>query len=111
VTVPAAPLRELRDQTPDPATRLWADFTLAASTPADPAAAAALDAAARGDGADQPLARQLGEALHAEGAERTRRLDEATRWLRTHHPEAARIWAGWRIEGDRLVPVSAPELH
>ena len=89
----------------DPAIGLWADFALAASTPADRAAAAALAAAAQ----RRPARPRAGPAAprgaaSAEGAERTRRLDEATRWLRTHHPEAARVWAGWRVEGDRLVP-------
>jgi hypothetical protein len=109
--VPAGPLRELRDRGYDPAIGLWADFALAASTPADPAAATALAAAAQDDGPDQVLARTLLDALRAGGAERTRRLDEATLWLRTHHPDASRVWAGWRVEGDRLVPGPAPKLH
>jgi hypothetical protein len=111
VAVPAGPLRELRDLGYDPAIGLWADFALAASTPADHAAEAALAAAAEGDGPDQALARRLLDALRAGGAERTRRLDEATRWLRTHHPEAVRIWAGWRVEGGRLMPEPAPKLQ
>jgi hypothetical protein len=108
VPIPAAPLRELRERADDPAIVLWADFALAASTPTDRAAEAALAEASGRDGPDGALARMLLDALRAGGAERTRRLDEATRWLRTNHPEATRIWAGWRVEGDRLVPAPGP---
>jgi len=111
VVLPAAPLRELRDQGYNPSIGLWANFALAASTPTDHAAAAALAAAAEGDGPDRALARQLRDALRAVDSDRTRRLDEATLWLRTHHPEAARVWAGWSVEGGRLVREPAPKLH
>lgn len=113
LAVPVDPLVELRDRGDDPALTLWADFALAASAPADRADAAtrALADAARGDRPDHALAQALLDSLHARGDERIRRLDVATRWLRTHHPEAARLWAGWRVEGDRLVPIAAPELH
>ena len=73
--------------------------------PADGEAKAALARAAASDTPDRALAQMLLEALWSEGTERTRRLDEATRWLRTHHPEAAKVWAGWKVEGERLVPV------
>jgi hypothetical protein len=100
--IPAAPLRELRDRADDPAIGLWADFALAASTPADPAATDRLTAVARGDGPNRVLAETLVAALRAAGTDRTRHLDEATAWLRTNHPEAARIWSGWKVEGSRL---------
>jgi hypothetical protein len=106
--VAAGPLRELRDRGDDPAIALWADFALAAASPSDRDAAAALKKAAEQDGPDRAMARYLVDALAAKGAERTRHLDEATRWLRTHHPDAKRVWAGWVIEGDRLVPKPAP---
>lgn len=109
--IPVAPLRELRERDDDPAIGLWASFALAASPSADHAAAAALSAAAGREGPDRVLAQLLLDALRAEGARREQRLDEATRWLRTHHPEAARLWSGWRVEGERLVPGSAPKLQ
>jgi hypothetical protein len=112
LAIPAAPLGELRDRGDDPATVLWADFALAlaSSAPADRAdAVKGLTGAAEGDGPERALARTLLDALKAEGPERMRRLDEATLWLRLHHPEAARLWSGWRIEGDRLVPRPAPK--
>jgi hypothetical protein len=109
--VSAGPLRELRDTHDDPAIGLWANFALAASTPGDREAANALVTASQRDGPNQALAQRLLAALRADGPDRTRRLDEATLWLRTHHPEAARVWAGWRIEEGRLVPEPAPKLH
>jgi hypothetical protein len=105
VPIPAAPLRELRDRQYDPAITLWADFALAAAKPPDGDAAATLARAASGTAPDSAFATMLQEALRAEGTERIRRLDEASRWLRTHHPEAAKVWSGWRLEGDHLRPV------
>ena len=105
VPIPARELRELRDRRYDPAIGLWVDFALAVSTPADDEAAESLARAARGEAPDRNLARILEGALRSKGIERTRRLDEATRWLRTDHPEAAKLWAGWEVEGERLVRV------
>jgi hypothetical protein len=102
--VAVEPVRELRDRAEDPATRLWADFALAATSPADPGAAADLGRVAMSDEPDRPLAGMLLEALHARGDERRNRLDAATVWLRTHHPAAVEVWAGWRVEGRRLEP-------
>jgi hypothetical protein len=109
------PVRELRDRAEDPAIRLWADFALAAAAPGDPAATAALNRVATSDEPSRPLAQLLLEALNARGNERRNQLDAATLWLRAHHPATAEAWAGWRVEGDRLVPPrpgqAAPELH
>jgi hypothetical protein len=107
VPIPAEPLRELRAKNYDPAITLWADFALAAARPsdADADADAALARAAQGEAPVSAFAAMLQEAFRAEGTERIRRLDEATRWLRTHHPEAAKIWSGWRVDGERLIPV------
>ena len=41
-------------------------------------------------------------ALAAPAGERENRLDEATIWLRRHHPQAAKIWQGW--ESSRWAP-------
>jgi hypothetical protein len=105
VPIPSRELRELRDRHHDPAIDLWVDFALAASRPADGEARAELARAAASDIPDRALAQKLLDALWSEGTERTRRLDEATRWLRTHHPEALKVWAGWRLDGERVVPV------
>jgi hypothetical protein len=112
--VPSEPLAELARH-PDPAVALWARFALAAA-PGGPApeAAAALRAAARSDAPEpeRDLARLLVEALDAPRLlGRLRALDEATVWLRRHHPDAAALWEGWEIQGNRLVRRPAPELH
>jgi hypothetical protein len=113
VPIPDGPLRELREWSVDPAIGLWADFALAASRSRDLEAEAALREASRRDGPDRALAESLLDALRVEGEARLRRLDEATRLLRTDHPATARVWQGWRVEGDRLVPDPrpAPKLH
>jgi hypothetical protein len=103
VQIPPAPLRELHEKQYDPAVSLWADFALAVSHPPDGAAAAALAQAAQGDTHESAFARLLQEAAEARGPERLRRLDEATRWLRTNHPAAAEVWAGWSDRGDRVI--------
>jgi hypothetical protein len=103
--VPVAALRELRDKPYDPAIRLWAEFALAASRPPDDDGALALARTAESAVPERSFARLLREALALDGPDRISRLDEATRWLRTHHPEAARVWAGWKQDGDRLVRV------
>jgi hypothetical protein len=116
-----APLRELRDRRDDPATTLWADFAMAATTPPDRDAVDALRDATAVEGPYQPLAAMLVAALDARDDERTRQLDRATRWLRHNHPDARRVWDGWGIDGGRLVhrplgvpdstPQPAPKLH
>jgi hypothetical protein len=103
--IPARELRELRDRHYDPAIGLWVDFALAASRPSDGEAKAELARAASGNKLDSALARLLLEALWSEGEKRTQWLDEATRWLRANHPEAAKVWSGWTVERGRLAPV------
>ena len=105
--LPREPLEDVRRRS-DPAIVLWATFALAASGD-DPQAAAALKAVATGNTAERELAEQLDQALHAQGSARRARLDEATRWIRSHQPEAARLWNGWTLQGDRIVP--APKLR
>jgi hypothetical protein len=107
--VPRDSLEELR-RNRDPAIALWATFALAASDDPNGAAAAALERSATTASEDRSLARLLSAALQASGKPRLDRLDEATLWLRSHHPEAARIWKGWRVEGTRLVPDPAAKL-
>jgi hypothetical protein len=108
-SIAPGPLAELRGH-PDPMIGLWAAFAQAASAADGAAARQVLQREAQGDGPGRELARLLLEALAAEGAARIRALDRATLWLRRHHPEAARLWAGWAVQGDRLVPEPAPDL-
>jgi hypothetical protein len=43
--------------------------------------------------------------------ERKAALNEATLWLRGHHPEAARLWSGWQVRDGELVSEPAPKLQ
>jgi hypothetical protein len=105
------PLGELAQHS-DPTVAFWARYALSAAPGGDPEAQTALRLAASTDGPERDLARSLVEALDApRPADRLRALDAATVWLRRHHPEAARLWDGWEVRGDRLVPRPAPELH
>ena len=96
------PLDELRGRA-DPAIALWATYTRAVMAPGDAPAARSLAESADRPGPFQPLAALLHAAAQADGEARVRKLDDATRWLRAHHPEAREIWAGWSEDGDRLV--------
>ena len=57
--------------------------------------------------AEEPaqLAKLLVAALDGSPSEREQRLDEATIWLRHHHPQAAKIWQGYDVQGGRLIKV------
>lgn len=95
----------------DRALALWARYALAASG-RDPRSESLLREAASAPDDPGPLARRLVAALDApRAADRTAALDDATRWLRTGHPGAASVWAGWSVHEGRLVREPAPELH
>jgi hypothetical protein len=100
--IPREPLEELRRHT-DPMIGLWATFALAVLPRPGPdaATAAELEKAAGAPGPEGALAMMLLEALRAPQEERERRLDEATVWLRSHHPQAVPIWRGWTFEAPR----------
>jgi hypothetical protein len=97
--IPRGALVELAGQS-DPMIGLWASYALAAR-PLDPSnQRTVLEKAAQTTDANGQLARQLLRALDAEEPERSRLLDQATLWLRQHHPASAEMWEGWEI-GDR----------
>lgn len=101
-------------RSPDHATALWATFALAEGSEGEPAHDASLRREAATDGPDRPLAAHLVAALDSARLEdRLKALDAATLWLRHNHPEAAALWKGWEVVGDRLVstPKPAPNLH
>ena len=102
------PLDLLREN-PDPAVALWATYTRAVMAPGDPSAAEALERATRQEGTVQPLARLLDGAAKADGDARVAKLDEATTWIRTHHPEAKTVWNGWAERDGKLVQVARSE--
>jgi hypothetical protein len=102
--IPREALDELRRHS-DPMIGLWATYSLAVlprSGP-DPAMTAELERSARVPGATGELAARLLDALRATGEERERRLDEATDWLRRHHPQADEIWRGREVRDQRAV--------
>jgi hypothetical protein len=107
--LPREPLDELSRHN-DPAIRLWASYTLAASQEGgDSKALSSLRSAADAEGPLQPLALDLVNALDARRLDdRIRALDAATLHVRTAQPEAARLWTGWNVRGGRLVPEPAP---
>ena len=103
--IPREALEELKRH-PDPMIDLWATYSLAVlpRTGPDPALTAELEQAARAQGPAAELAGRLLDALRITDDEpqREHRLDEATGWLRRHHPQAAEIWRGWEVR-DRSV--------
>ncbi len=86
--------------------RLWADYAMAVGPDSSALAASRLKEAAKGADDRARLAAVLAAALDGSPAEREERLDEATTWLRHHHPQAAKIWDGRDIRDGRLVRVS-----
>ncbi|QDV36514.1 hypothetical protein [Tautonia plasticadhaerens] len=88
------PMRELADH-PDPAVALWARYTLAESNRYNTIHDKALRSEAGDDGPYAGLAEILVRALDARADDdRVARLDEATRWVRAHHPGASSVWSG-----------------
>lgn len=89
----------------DPMIGLWATYSLAVLPRGgpDPAPAAELETSAQVSDPTGELAARLLGALRAKGGEREQRLDEATFWLRRHHPQAAEVWRGWEVRDQHLV--------
>jgi hypothetical protein len=92
---------------PDQATALWATYTRAVNPPGDGPAARSLEESAAQPGPFQPLAKLLDSASKAQGEGRTRKLDEATTWLRTNHPDVVKVWKGWEEREGQLIEVPA----
>ena len=108
--IPWEPLEELRKST-DPALSLLATYTRAVMTPGDPPSARTLESEASKPGPFQPFAEMLSISLKLEGEARTRKLDEATRWLRSHHPQARELWNGWVDENGVLKQQPPGQAH
>jgi hypothetical protein len=91
-------------QSGDRGTALWAAYALGEGPRGDPASVEALRRAATGEAPERPLARLLLDALESNRLDdRLKALEEATAWLREHHPDAARLWDGWKVEDGRPV--------
>ncbi len=112
---PSAELLDELSKRPDPIFQLWTDAIQAIHAPVEgpqrDEARATLRRVAEEDGPNQKLARLLLKAVDAPESRRRDLLDQATLWLRHHHPDAARIWRGWHVQDDQLRPASAPDLH
>jgi hypothetical protein len=95
--IPEVSLDELAKH-PDPMIRAWADYSLAVIPGLKPDGAAKLAEAARAPDDNGKLAAMLLATRDAPREDQERLLDEVTLWLRTHHPQAAKIWeAGSRV--------------
>lgn len=87
------PLRELAGHD-DPVIRLWALYTLAESSRYNTNEEKSLRSSV--DGTNPELASILVRALDAVSRDdRLELLDQATRWVRTHHPNSRAVWEGW----------------
>jgi hypothetical protein len=94
--IPREALAELAGHS-DPMIELWADCALTLLPESDPKAAGALEQAAVVPGPTAELAALLRAASAAPPRERDPRLNDASLWLRLHHPQAAKIWDGWKV--------------
>jgi len=88
----------------DPAIALWAEAALAIGPDRDAENGAVLKRGAESEGPQQALAKILDRAREAiREPERIEALNEATRWVREHHPEALKLWNGWKVQGGKVV--------
>ena len=110
IAFPEVPVRALR-QTNDPLVQVFAGYVQALQQGGDPQALRDLQAVARGEGPARAAAERLVASLNGADSERSARIEEAARLLRRDQAEAAKLWAGWRDEGGRLIRVAAPDLH
>jgi hypothetical protein len=99
--IPREALAELASHS-DPMIGLWANCALTLLPESDPKATGALEQAAAAPDTTAELAALLRTASAAQPAEREARLNDATAWLRLHHPQAARIWQGWKIADGQI---------
>ena len=101
-SLPLEPLEELRNNR-DRMTGLWAAFAEAVSDRRVAGASETISEAASSADPEQELAALLQKAVKADEDDQRGLLHQATVWMRTHHPEAARIWKGWEVRDGRLV--------
>ena len=95
------PLDQLRKRS-DQAIVLWMTYTRAVMGPGDTAALQQLRETAGRSGVYQELAKLLFSATAASGSDRVAKLDQATAWLRIHHPPSVKVWEGWEVVGGKL---------
>ncbi len=99
--IPFEALDELAGHS-DPMIAVWAKSTLALIVSrSDPAAR--FEQKSHDPGPPGELSARLLTVIQSPPMERELRLDEVTVWMRAHHPQAAKIWAGWRIVNGRMI--------
>lgn len=96
LSIPPEPLGQLRNEA-DPTIALWAAFAQSVSPKPVESAIQLLDQTASTAGPNQELAKMLSEARTSDEEHQLELLQRSTTWLRTHHPQAARIWNGWEV--------------
>ena len=106
--IPREALAELAGHA-DPMVVLWADCALALMADPDQKSAARLEQAATTTGPAAELAALLQAAIKAAPPDRDSRLNDATAWLRLHHPESAKIWQGWKIPTHKSVATAVSD--
>jgi hypothetical protein len=102
--IPSVALEELAQQ-PDPMVGLWVDYAVAMGSDSSATGTTKLKAAAAGADDRAKLAAMLVAALDGSPAERESRLDEATVWMRKHHPQGAKVWKGCDVRDGQLIDV------
>jgi hypothetical protein len=102
VSLPAEALDKLTARQ-DASVSVLVDYIRAVSDGGDRSAAERLRATAEAAGPSTELAKTLAGAIEVGSLERKTRLESATRWLRTHDPEAAKLWDGWSERDEQLV--------
>jgi hypothetical protein len=99
--IPREALAELAGHS-DPMIGLWADCALTLLPDPPTEASRALEQAAVAPGPTAELAGLLKNAATAPAPERDARLNDASVWLRLHHPQAAKMWQGWHIADGQI---------
>jgi hypothetical protein len=94
--IPHEALTELAGHS-DPMIELWANCALNLLPDAPPEAARNIEQASIAQDSVTELAALLRAASTAPIPEREARLNDASIWLRLHHPQAKKIWHGWKI--------------
>jgi hypothetical protein len=86
----------------DPVIRLWALYALAVLNRPDPQTVVEIERVAQAEGPNRELAQLFLTAIHTDEPHRLETLDNATRWIRSHHPDASRLWRGWKVQDSTL---------
>jgi hypothetical protein len=101
-SIPIEALDELAGNA-DPMIGAWATSAHALLPGAEQSAVTALEQAEQLPGPKGELATRLLAAIRSPASQREGKWDEITHWLRSHHPQAAKIWEGWREEEGKVV--------